>query len=185
MPWRRGTATRVPGRGRGNRRQRTRSRGGQPAASPGGLYLDTKETAGSPFTIHAPRAAGDRRGNPPWLPDSTHAPEHKLFRNQRPLLHPLLRSRLSKASPRFEMLPEVVCGWQVVSPWLKKLLEKQIRFLLHSAASPNVFHAVIRKLLRCRGARWGGIQPTARVGCRALDGPLTLSAPPEVCGGRG
>ena len=49
----------------------------------------TEETAGSPFTIHAPRAAGDRRGNPPWLPDSTHTPEHKLLRNQRPLLRGL------------------------------------------------------------------------------------------------
>ena len=58
-----------------------------------GLSLATEETAGSPFTIHAPRAAGDRRGNPPWLPDSTHAPEHKLFRNQRPLLRPLLQPR--------------------------------------------------------------------------------------------
>jgi len=48
MPWRRGTTTRVPRHGLGDRRQRTRSRGGLPAASPGGLYLDTKETAGSP-----------------------------------------------------------------------------------------------------------------------------------------
>jgi len=33
-----------------------------------GLSLATEETAGSPYTIHAPRTAGDRRGNPPWLP---------------------------------------------------------------------------------------------------------------------
>jgi len=41
---------------------------------------------GTPFTIHAPHAAGDRRGNPPWLPDAIHVPEHKLFWNQRPPL---------------------------------------------------------------------------------------------------
>ena len=39
---------RVPGRGLGDRRHRTRSRGGQPAASSGGMSLDTEETAGSP-----------------------------------------------------------------------------------------------------------------------------------------
>ena len=65
---------RVPGRGLGDRWQRARLRWGQPAASPGGMSLDTEETAGSPFTIRAPRAAGNRRGNPPWLPDSIHAP---------------------------------------------------------------------------------------------------------------
>ena len=38
-----------PGGGLGGRRQRTRVRCGQQAASQGGIYLDTEETAGSPI----------------------------------------------------------------------------------------------------------------------------------------
>ena len=51
---------RVPGHGLGDRWQRTRSRGGKPAASVGGMSRDTEETAGSP-TKRSGKSISNRR----------------------------------------------------------------------------------------------------------------------------